>query len=154
VTVEDWESIYAINVRGTFLCYKYAAKQMIAQGRGGRIIGGSSDLGRANEGGLSVYGSSKGVVRSITQSAAKEWGPHGITVNTYTPGAINTEMTRNLGEILGGWTAVEQYETERTAVGYIGHPEDVANVVSFLASPKSHFITGQSISCNGGRTLF
>jgi len=153
-STEDWDRVYSINARGTFLCYKHAAKQMIEQGRGGRIIGASSDLGRANEGGLSVYGSTKSVVRSLTQSAAREWGPHGITVNSYTPGAINTEMTRNLGDSLGGWAAVEKYEAERTAVGYIGGPEEVASVVSFLAKPESHFITGQSISCNGGRTFF
>jgi len=153
-TLEDWDRIYNVNARGTFLCYKYAAKQMIAQGRGGRIIGASSDLGRANEGGFSAYGSTKSVVRSLTQCAAKEWGPHGITVNSYTPGAINTEMTRRMGDALGGWSAVEKYEADKTAVGYVGTPEEIASVVSFLAKPESHFITGQSISSNGGRTCF
>jgi len=155
-SLEDWESVFAVNTRGVFLCYKYAAKQMIAQGRGGRIIGASSMAGKR---GLSVgvaYSASKFAVRGLTQSAALELGPHRITVNSYAPGAINTPMTN--GTHIRGQSEAEQTETLKqlvalASVGYIGQPEDVASVVSYLASKEAHFITGQSISVDGGIVL-
>ncbi|KAH7890604.1 hypothetical protein F5I97DRAFT_1933823 [Phlebopus sp. FC_14] len=157
-TTQDWDSALAVNARGTFLCYKYAAQQMIAQGTKGRIIGASSLSGK--KGGftyLSAYSASKFAVRGLTHVAATELGRYGITVNAYAPGAIDTEM---LGQI-------QTYHVEKTeegiyakmkelaAVGYLGQPKDVASLVSYLVTPEAHFITGKRqisrrISVDGG----
>ncbi|KAF7369252.1 NAD(P)-binding protein [Mycena venus] len=167
LTADQWDKVMGVNARGTFLSYKYAGLQMIKQGRGGRIIGASSymgkkgnfvlcpvlqanplwDAGTATQG---VYSASKFAVRGLTQAAASEFGPHGITVNAYAPGAINTSM------LTGGTSTTEQAEAllERfkamSPLNMVGTPEDIANLVSFLASKESQFITGQSVSINGG----
>ncbi|KAJ3780086.1 hypothetical protein GGU10DRAFT_419232, partial [Lentinula aff. detonsa] len=84
---EQWDDILRVNSKGVFLCYKYAAKQMVAQGRsGGRIIGASSVTGKQGMAHTSAYTASKFAVRGLTQVAALEFGQYGITVNAYAPG--------------------------------------------------------------------
>ncbi|KIM80293.1 hypothetical protein PILCRDRAFT_540575 [Piloderma croceum F 1598] len=90
----DFDRLYAVNVRGTFFCYKYAAIQMVSQGRGGRIIGASSLAGKKGASFCAGYSSTKFAVRGMTQSAASELGKYGITVNGYAPGAIDTPLCR------------------------------------------------------------
>ncbi|RDB27112.1 Diacetyl reductase [(S)-acetoin forming] [Hypsizygus marmoreus] len=141
-TVADWDRLFSVNVRGTFLCYKYAAAQMIKQGHGGRIIGASSIAGQEGFLEMSAYSGTKFAIRGLTQSASKEWGPHNITVNVYCPGAIETEMLENLGKQAGSVEKFYEFNRSLAPVGYNGTPDDVANVVSFLASKESHFITG------------
>ncbi|KAF9459800.1 short chain oxidoreductase [Collybia nuda] len=148
--VEDWDRIFSINSRGVFLCYKYAAQQMIKQGRGGRIIGASSIAGKQGDGLYASYCSSKFAVRGLTQSAAKDLGPHKITVNAYAPGYINTPMLNSIGDNIGDWETFKQNRVGITPMGRLGEDNDVASIVSYLASKESHFITGQSISVNGG----
>ncbi|KAF8637685.1 hypothetical protein AX16_010760 [Volvariella volvacea WC 439] len=151
-TVDDWDRIFSVNTRGLFLSYKYAAVQMIAQGRGGRIIGASSVAGKEGEEFLSAYSSTKFAVRGLTQAAAKEWGQYGITVNAYCPGPVDTKMLESLSEQVGmPYEAFQTKESSAVPIGRIGQVEDVANVVSFLASKESGWITGQSLSPNGGR---
>ncbi|KAJ7649048.1 hypothetical protein DFH06DRAFT_1095195 [Mycena polygramma] len=82
---EDWDRTFAINVRGTFLFYKHTAKQMVLQGRGGRIIGACSGAGKQAQPGLPDYSASKFAVRGLTQAAALDFGKHGITINAYAP---------------------------------------------------------------------
>ncbi|KAH9943614.1 hypothetical protein B0H21DRAFT_748720 [Amylocystis lapponica] len=92
ITMEEFDRVFAINVKGTLLCYQAAAKVMIGQGRGGRLIGASSVAGKK---GIAYYGSystSKFAVRALTQTAASEFGRHNITVNAYAPGLIETEL--------------------------------------------------------------
>jgi len=149
-TVAEWERTMNINTRGAFLCYKYAAQQMIKQGRGGRIIGASSVAGKQGGAFISAYSASKFAIRGLTQSAACELGKHAITVNAYAPGAIDTPMLHEISEKIGGWDTLVSMENSRNPVGYIGKPEDIASLVCYLASKESHFITGQSISVNGG----
>ncbi|KAG6887316.1 hypothetical protein C0995_016222 [Termitomyces sp. Mi166 len=105
--VEEWDKLFAVNGRGVFLCYKYAAMQMIKQGQGGRIIGASSLAGRRGlsdpegllgEANLAAYSATKFAVRGLTQAAAKEWGRHGITVNSYCPGVIETDIIQNIAK--------------------------------------------------------
>ncbi|KAF9459802.1 NAD(P)-binding protein [Collybia nuda] len=149
-SIGDWDRTLSINARGVFLCYKYAAQQMIKQGRGGRIIGASSLVGKQGFAMVSPYAASKFAVRGLTQSAAKDLGPHKITVNAYAPGFIDTAMLNFFGDGFGG---AEEYKADRakeTPVRSIGQPKDIASLVSYLASKESHFITGQSISVNGG----
>lgn len=105
VDTDQWDRLFSVNVRGMFLCYKYAGKQMIKQGRGGRIIGASSMGGKQGllvsidaltlltlllgQPGLSSYCASKFAIRGLTQSAALEFGQYGITVNAYAPGTVH-----------------------------------------------------------------
>ncbi|KAJ7097566.1 hypothetical protein C8R44DRAFT_889107 [Mycena epipterygia] len=93
VSSDEWDRIMNINARGTFFCYKFAGMQMIKQGGGsGRIIGASSVAGKQGIATHGVYSASKFAVRGLTQAAALEFGAHGITVNAYAPGAIDTPM--------------------------------------------------------------
>ncbi|KAJ7141552.1 short chain oxidoreductase [Mycena filopes] len=152
VNPEEWDQTFAINVRGAFLCYQHAARQMILQGRGGRIIGASSGAGKQGYGMLPDYSASKFAVRGLTQAAALEFGKHGITVNAYAPGAVITPMTSQF-PILAGMDpdAFFADQAKLAATGVNPTPEDIASVVSFLASEQATFITGQAISADGGR---
>ncbi|KAF8340111.1 NAD-binding protein [Amanita rubescens] len=128
VTTEQWDRIFAVNARGTFLCCKYAVRQMIQQGRGGRIVGASSTAGLRGSPLWPHYSATKFAVRGLTQALGK----HGITVNAYAPGKRSDPYKRIAGA--------------RTALGYKGQPEDVANVVSFLVSENAGYITSQAVS--------
>lgn len=148
---DAWDRVMAVNVRGTMLCYKYAARQMIKQGRGGRIIGASSINGKQGPKGIAAYSVSKFAIRGLTQSTARELADHNITVNAYAPGLIlspmtTSEMDKHLGGVDGEALAV--------FLGYPGcpraNPDTVASIVSYLVKPEAYFITGQSISVNGG----
>ncbi|KAF8836786.1 NAD(P)-binding protein [Paxillus ammoniavirescens] len=158
--LRDWDRIMAVNARGTFLCYKYAAEQMIKQGRGGRIIGASSLMGKTGSPSLSAYCASKFAVRGLTQAAALELGRHGITVNAYAPGHIETPLSAGLmdadGKLLCSdeeFAAQIMNQSDARPIKSIGQPEDIASVVSYLVSKEAHFITGQTISVDGGISM-
>ncbi|KAG2136957.1 uncharacterized protein EDB93DRAFT_1253816 [Suillus bovinus] len=153
-TAEAWDHILSVNARGAYLCYKYAAMQMIEQGRGGRIIGASSALGKIGFPYNSAYTASKFAIRGLTQSAAVELGQYGITVNAYAPGAIKTAMSNVMinksGEVdyapIVDDPRSRKYITsilENVPIKHIGQPEDIASIVSYLASKEARFITGQ-----------
>ncbi|KIJ62357.1 hypothetical protein HYDPIDRAFT_30609 [Hydnomerulius pinastri MD-312] len=155
--LELWDRIMRINARGPFLCYKYAAAQMIKQGRGGRIIGASSLAGKVGHPLGGAYGASKFAVRGLTQSAAAELGRYGITVNSYAPGVIQTPMTENLTDGDGAIMASDKESVDWLSgrintrpIKHLGQPEDIASIVSYLASKEAHYITGQCISVDGG----
>ncbi|OAX38617.1 NAD(P)-binding protein [Rhizopogon vinicolor AM-OR11-026] len=156
-TVETWESTMQLNATSTFLCYKYAAVQMVKQGSGGRIIGASSMVGKqASTPSLLSYSASKFAIRGLTQAAALQLGRHGITVNSYAPGVIKTPLivaSRAKAVEQGVKVDYFQEKIDASAVGYIGQPEDVASIVSYLASKEAHFVTGQCISVDGGLIL-
>ncbi|KAJ6561562.1 hypothetical protein DFH09DRAFT_495856 [Mycena vulgaris] len=150
-SVDDWDRLHAINGRGTFLCYQHAAKQMIKQGRGGRIIGSCSSAGKQGVGLLSIYSATKFSNRGLTQSVAQELGKYGITVNCYAPATIETPMIDGFADGMG--VPREQYYGKigkETPVGRHGSSDDIASLVAFLVSDQAGFITGQSISANGG----
>ncbi|EJD06798.1 NAD-binding protein [Fomitiporia mediterranea MF3/22] len=92
--IEKLDATHAVNVRGTFLCLKYAALQMVKQGRGGRLIAASSASGKQGGQNITAYAASKFAIRGITQSASVDLRQYGITVNTYAPGAIRTPMCK------------------------------------------------------------
>ncbi|KAF8068062.1 NAD(P)-binding protein [Lyophyllum atratum] len=151
--VDEWDQSFNINSRGVFLCYKYAAIQMIKQGRGGRIIGASSVAGKQGEAGMAAYCATKFAVRGLTQAAAKEWGHHGITVNAYCPGVIETHMMEDLHR-LDPERPMEGFLKQLaggSALGHNGTPADVAGLVSYFASKEAAFVTGQGFSVDGGR---
>jgi len=159
-SLESFNKIMSVNAAGTLLCYKAAAKAMIQCGsaNGGRIIGASSLAGKK---GFPVFGSycaSKFAIRALTQTAAMEYGPSGITVNAYAPGFISTPMVHQIKDAaptvtgLTGDEFIDQI-AQQSALKRIGTVEEIANVVSFLASDQSSFITGQCISIDGGHNF-
>ncbi|CAF3137956.1 unnamed protein product [Rotaria sp. Silwood2] len=154
-SVEDWDKNFAINMRGVFLCYKEAAKIMITQGRGGKIIGACSNAGYKSHPMISHYSATKWGVRGLTQAAAMEWAPYNITVNAYCPGIIKTPLFDRFNEEFAEFQGKSKEHLmedliKAVPLGRVGYPDDVANLVSFLASKNSDYITGQSILVNGG----
>ncbi|KIK54411.1 hypothetical protein GYMLUDRAFT_904630 [Collybiopsis luxurians FD-317 M1] len=147
--VEEWDKAMTINGRGTFLCYKYAAVQMISQGGGGRIIGASSVSGKRGRPRGITYCGTKFAIRGMTQVAALDLAKYGITVNAYAPGPIETPL---LAELLADDTdgSKQAAYVGNIPVGRMGQPNDIANLVSYLASKDSGYITGQTIGVNGG----
>ncbi len=155
VTPEEFDRLMAVNLRGLFLCYQAAARQMIRQGSGGKIIGAASIAGHKGFSLLGHYSASKFGVRGLTQAAAQEWAEHGITVNAYCPGIVDTAMWElidaRIGEIQGlqKGEAMKQF-SELITLGRVEQPEDVAAFVSYLASKDSDYMTGQSVMIDGG----
>lgn len=155
-TLADFDGIFNTNVRGTFLCLRAAAQSMIKQGRGGRIISASSVLGKKGMPFHSMYCASKSAIRSFTQALASEVGSHGITVNAYAPGPVDTLLLHGSAEEFAKYaglpdskTLIQSYQAN-AALPRIGMPEDIANMVSFLAGKDSAYITGQTITVDGG----
>ncbi|KAF9069468.1 hypothetical protein BDP27DRAFT_1363309 [Rhodocollybia butyracea] len=142
---EEWDRVFAINARGPFLCYKYAAIQMVSQGRGGRIIGACSLSGRRGRRGGVSYCGTKFAVRGMTQSAALDLAQYGITVNAYAP--INDVI----GDDHDGSKHKEYIQS--IPLGRAAEPSDISNLVSFIASKESSYITGQMFDVNGGAFL-
>ncbi|CAE6419162.1 unnamed protein product [Rhizoctonia solani] len=150
-----FDRLYAINVKGVLYSYRAAAKAMIPRG-GGRIVGASSVAGVTGHPNHGAYGCSKSAVRILTQSAAREWGRHNITVNAYAPGFVDTDMFHSgvLGSTHG--ETGDQYKERilgMTSTGKVTSPEDVAGLVAFLVSPAAKNITGQAILMDGGQVM-
>ena len=155
ITPEDFDGLMAVNLRGVFLCYTAAARQMIRQGGGGKIIGAASIAAHKGFAMLGHYSASKWGVRGLTQAAAQEWAEHGITVNAYCPGIVGTAMWDLIDEKLSEQMGIQKGEalkqySELIALGRVETPEDVASFVSYLASKDSDYMTGQSVMIDGG----
>lgn len=142
-TKDDYDFVFDTNMRGTYNTCKLVGREMLSN-QSGKIINISSIWGVLGGSCESVYSASKGAIIAFTKALAKELGPNGINVNVVAPGFIQTDMTKNVTE------EIRQEIMDNSALGRLGTPEDVAGVVSFLASEKSEFITGQVISVDGG----
>ena len=160
MTVERWDRTMAINTRGVFLCYTAAAKQFIKQGTPGKLIGACSISGYRPSGKAPAYCTSKWAVRGLTQTAALEFGEYGITVNAYCPGSVKTDMSLVFAERLAKERANGDVEVvykssshRKNAINQELFPEDIAGLVSFLASKDSSRMTGQTIICDGGKSI-
>lgn len=140
---DDFDSVVDINLKGTFHCTKAAIKDMM-KARNGRIINITSIVGVEGNPGQANYCASKAGIIGFTKSVAKEYGAKGITVNAVAPGFIQTAMTDTLPE------NVKESYLKQIPVGRFGQPEDIANVVEFLASDKAAYVTGQVVEVTGG----
>ena len=153
---DTWELMQRVNAKGTFFSLQRAARQMIDQGRGGRIINissiGSKGFRRASS---PAYAASKGAVNALTYMAAVQLAPHRINVNAICPGVIETDLMRSVFDKRSadtGKTADELLrELERSIpLGRIGDPRDIASMVVSLSGPSGSYITGQTINIDGG----
>lgn len=142
-TEDDYDRLFAVNTKGAFFLTQAVAKEMIAAG-GGSIVNISSMWGVVGASGEVAYSASKAAVIGMTKALAKELAPSGIRVNCIAPGVIDTEMNACYDEDTMSALA------EKTPLGRIGTPEDVAKTVVFLASENASFITGQTITVDGG----
>ncbi|WP_028935936.1 acetoin reductase [Pseudonocardia spinosispora] len=155
VTPDDLRTMFSVNVFGVVYCLQAAATRMITQGGGGKIINAASIAGHAGFSLLGHYSATKFAVRGITQAAAKELAQHQITVNSYCPGIVGTDMWDLIDEKMGGYLGNEKGETleefsKLIALGRVQTPDDVAGFVSYLAGPDSNYMTGQSVMIDGG----
>jgi 3-oxoacyl-[acyl-carrier protein] reductase len=136
----------AVNVTAVFRIIR-AAVTPLKQSRHGRIITIGSTMSRFGGAGLVAYGTSKHAVLGMTRSVACELGPFGITVNCLQPGAIETPMTAP------AFTAMPEFKTyweKKAALGRLGQPQDIADVIAFLASDDARFMSGQGFFVDGG----
>jgi NAD(P)-dependent dehydrogenase (short-subunit alcohol dehydrogenase family) len=145
--LETWRSVIGTDLDGAFLCSQRAARRMIAQGNGGRIINVTSVHEHVPRLGAAAYCAAKAGLGMRTKVLALELAEHAITVNSVAPGEIATPMT--------GTPESQAYQTERPGnpLGRPGHVEEVASVIGFLASPRSSYVTGSSFTVDGGLTL-
>lgn len=154
-----WHHFLAINTTAVFLCTKFVGQVMLHQGRGGRIINIASNAAKQASAMGAAYSASKFAVLGLTQAAALDLAPYGITVNAVCPGPVNTDrlsywertQAEAQGLSLEAFRArIVQEAGHRTPLGRIAEPEDVAHMVAFLASEEAGFITGQGYNVNGG----
>jgi 3-oxoacyl-[acyl-carrier protein] reductase len=149
LTEEGWDSVLNSHLRSTFLCIKYAAPHMVRRGWG-RIINTSSIHGRVGgRAGFGHYGAAKAGVIGLTHTAARELGPSGITANVIAPGIIGTEIVRsNLGDDRIAALSAQ------IPIRRLGKPQEVATIVTFLASEAASYLNGAIIDIHGGRLEF
>lgn len=154
-SLEELDESVRVNLYGTFNSYQAAARQMIAQETGGKIIGAASIAAYRAFEMLGSYSVTKWGVRGLTQAAAQEWAKHGITVNAYCPGIVGTAMWDQIDDKMteeAGWEKGEalKKQSEQITLGRVEEPQDVASFVSYLASKDSDYMTGQSVLIDGG----
>ena len=143
---EDFDAVIDANLKGCFNTIKAVSRQMLKQ-RAGRIINITSVSGILGNAGQANYAASKAGIIGLTKTMARELASRGITVNSVSPGFVDTDMTQVLPE------NVKEAATAQIPLGRFGKPEDIANMVAYLASEKASYITGQIISVDGGMAI-
>ena len=142
----DWDQVMDTNLRGVYLCTKAVARGMMKK-RYGKIVNITSVVGISGNAGQGNYSASKAGVIGFTKSIAKELGSRGININAVAPGFIETAMTHVLDE------DIKEEMIKTIPLNRVGKPEDVANLVAFLCSKESDYITGQIIHVDGGMLM-
>jgi NAD(P)-dependent dehydrogenase (short-subunit alcohol dehydrogenase family) len=145
-TIEDWDRILAINLRGAFLCSKFAIPLLQERG-GGVIINTASIAGLRGGPSVHAYSVSKAAVVMLTRCTASAYGKWGIRCNAILPGVIDTDM---IHDTMLATDAASEGIASHTPIGRIGTPGDIAETALFLASDASSFLTGQAIAVDGG----
>ena len=144
--VEVWDTVYGVNCRGTFLMTQAAGRVMIDQGEGGRIINFSSGVSKRGSAGAAAYASSRAATEAFSRVAAIELAPHDILVNTISPGLIDTQPK----PLPPGMAAALANRIPALPLARPGEPEEVANLVLWLASGESSYVTGAVYTVDGG----
>lgn len=145
---EDWDAVISTHLTGSFLCAKYAAKAMVTQGRGGKIINIGSIYSLFGAPDFADYGSAKSGVLGLTRALATELAPHNIQVNSIVPGWYETDLTRGMPT-----TSLGETIRRKTPARRWGDPQDLVGTAVFLASAASDFVTGVSIPVDGGYSI-
>lgn len=159
LTEEEWDRVHSINLRGTFLCTKAAAKQMIAQKNGGRVVNIASEAAKAAAPTLAHYSATKAGIVAFTRAAAHELAPYGINVNSICPGNVDTDFfrrsTRDEARLFG-ITEEERlnFYTSVIPLRRYAVPQDIANAVAFLCSDEASYVTGEDFNVTGGSTMY
>lgn len=150
ITLDDWNKVFDINMKGMFMCTQAVIRDMM-DAKWGRVINISSSSAQSGARRMVHYASTKGGVIAFTKSLAQEMGAHGITVNNIPPSTVYTAGLQSVEDRLEG--GIEGYVNRTIPVKRVGQPEDIANAAAFLASEASGFITGVTLSVNGGRYM-
>ena len=156
LTEDDWDRIHRVNAKGVFFCLQVAARQMIKQGGGGRIINIASIAGKGFKGtSNAAYSASKGAVISLTRTAAQQLAMHDVNVNSICPGVTTTEIVEKLSIDRANARGISKEEMMKEMSKDIplqraNEPEDIAAMALFLASTGARNITGQSYNVDGG----
>ncbi|MFZ9694634.1 MAG: SDR family NAD(P)-dependent oxidoreductase [Chitinophagaceae bacterium] len=145
-----WDRLMSIDLKGVALCLKYEIRQMMAQGEGGSIINVSSVSGIRPQPGTPAYIAAKHAVIGLTKSAAMDYSPHQLRINTVAPGAIDTPMLRGALEQFGFDPVV--YSKKLSILGRFAQANEVAKAHLWLASDDASYVTGATISVDGGYT--
>ncbi|TCM89145.1 NAD(P)-dependent dehydrogenase (short-subunit alcohol dehydrogenase family) [Paenibacillus sp. BK033] len=146
LSMKDWQRMIDINLTGVFLCDKYAIDQMLKQGTGGVVVNCGSIHSHVARSTIPAYSAAKGGVKLLTQSTAIAYAQQNIRVNAVCPGYIDTPL------IQGGSEEARQYLINLHPMGRLGKPEEIAKSVLFLASEDASFITGTTLTVDGGYT--
>jgi NAD(P)-dependent dehydrogenase (short-subunit alcohol dehydrogenase family) len=151
-TVDQYEKVFGINVKGVFLSMKYEIPAMLKNG-GGSIVNTSSVLGTVVAPSMSLYNATKHAVNGLTKTAALEVAKQGIRVNTVSPAVIETEMIQRMVGAPEANTPERQHFASLHPIGRIGQPEEIASAVLYLSSPGASFITGHDLIVDGALTV-
>ena len=158
ITRESYARVFAVNVEGLLFTSQAAARQMIGQGHGGKIINFASQAGRRGEALVAVYCASKAAVISITQSTGLDLIRHGINVNAIAPGVIDNEMWEQVDAQFATYENLQPGEKKRQVgaavpFGRMGRPDEVAGLAAFLASADADYIVAQTYNIDGGNWM-
>ncbi len=148
-TEQDWDRVLATNLKGVFLCGQAAAKQMIRQNSGGKIVNTASVAAFMGTKNVAPYGASKAGVINLTKTMAHEWARYNINVNAVCPGYVMTDINRAI--LSDPETA--KHLTKKIPLRRFGTPAEIAGAVAFLCSESAGFITGSAITADGGTTI-